>query len=150
MQVLRTQEILQEKYDVAADVTASRLPAAGGKRGARVERWNRLHPTETAKVPVRRPGASWRDADHRRERLHESHPRSDLALALAALRADGDRRFGRSDTREALRRHFEVDAASIAAASLNALAMCEQYSPQDVAKAIADSGSIPTAGAAHA
>jgi pyruvate dehydrogenase E1 component len=51
--------------------------------------------------------------------------------------------FGRSDTREALRRHFEVDAASIAAASLNALAMCEQYSPQDVAKAIADLGLDP-------
>ena len=37
---------------------------------------------------------------------------------LVALGTDG---FGRSDTREALRRHFEVDAESIAVAALHAL-----------------------------
>jgi len=51
--------------------------------------------------------------------------------------------FGRSDTREALRRHFEVDAESVTAASLHALALCEQYGPGDVAKAIADLGIDP-------
>jgi pyruvate dehydrogenase E1 component len=51
--------------------------------------------------------------------------------------------FGRSDTREALRRHFEIDAESIATASLHALALCEQYGPADVAKAIAELGIDP-------
>ena len=51
--------------------------------------------------------------------------------------------FGRSDTREALRRHFEIDAESIATASLHALALCEQYGSDLVAKAIADLGIDP-------
>jgi len=51
--------------------------------------------------------------------------------------------FGRSDTRAALRRHFEIDGESIATASLHALALCEQYGPADVAKAMADLGIDP-------
>ena len=51
--------------------------------------------------------------------------------------------LGRSDTREALRRHFEIDAESIATASLHALALCEQYGSDLVAKAIADLGIDP-------
>jgi len=63
-----------------------------------------------------------------------------LSQPFVPLGTDG---FGRSDTRDALRRHFEVDVQSIAVASLNALAMSEQYSSQDVAKAIADLGIDP-------
>jgi pyruvate dehydrogenase E1 component len=63
-----------------------------------------------------------------------------MSQPFVPLGTDG---FGRSDTREALRRHFEVDAENIAVASLNALALCEQYSPKDVAKAIADLGIDP-------
>src|SRR3989441_532264 len=48
-----------------------------------------------------------------------------------------------SDTREALRRHFEIDPESIATAALHGLALCEQYAPTDVAKAIADLGIDP-------
>jgi len=51
--------------------------------------------------------------------------------------------YGRSDTREALRRHFEVDAESIAVASLHSLALCEQYPGADVARAIAEHGIDP-------
>ena len=46
--------------------------------------------------------------------------------------------FGRSDTREALRRHFEVDAEHITVASLHALAQTEMGSTAEVASAIAD------------
>src|SRR5207247_8944390 len=53
--------------------------------------------------------------------------------------------FGRSDTRSALRRHFENDAESVAAASLQGLQLCEQYGAADVAKAIADLGLSPDA-----
>ncbi|MEX2373139.1 MAG: hypothetical protein WD800_04995, partial [Dehalococcoidia bacterium] len=42
---------------------------------------------------------------------------------VVALGTDG---FGRSDTREALRDHFEVDARHIAFAALSALARDEQ------------------------
>lgn len=51
--------------------------------------------------------------------------------------------FGRSDTREALRRHFEIDAESVATASLHALALTEEYGAADVAKALAELGIDP-------
>ena len=44
--------------------------------------------------------------------------------------------FGMSDTREALRRHFEVDAESIAIAALDALRADGRASADDVAAAI--------------
>jgi pyruvate dehydrogenase E1 component len=45
--------------------------------------------------------------------------------------------FGRSDTRTALRRHFEVDAAHIVVAVLQALAATGDVKPEAVADAIA-------------
>jgi pyruvate dehydrogenase E1 component len=54
---------------------------------------------------------------------------------LTTLGTDG---FGRSDTRERLRRFFEVDAACIAVATLYALAERKQIEMSVVAKAIRD------------
>jgi pyruvate dehydrogenase E1 component len=54
-----------------------------------------------------------------------------------ALGTDG---FGRSDSRAALRRFFEVDAAHIAAAALEALAREGAIDPDRVRAAIAELG----------
>jgi len=51
--------------------------------------------------------------------------------------------FGRSDTREALRRFFEVDAESIAIAALHALSQDGQIAASEVSKAIQDLGVDP-------
>ena len=59
---------------------------------------------------------------------------------LTTLGTDG---FGRSDTREALRRFFEVDAESIVIATLHALAEKGQVEKGLVAKAIKDLGVDP-------
>ena len=48
--------------------------------------------------------------------------------------------MGRSETREALRRHFEVDAESITIAALSRLSKAGVYTAKDVAKAIKDLG----------
>jgi pyruvate dehydrogenase E1 component len=56
---------------------------------------------------------------------------------FTSLGTDG---FGRSDTRTALRRFFEVDAAHVAVAVLAALASSGAGSPDEVAKAIARYG----------
>ena len=53
---------------------------------------------------------------------------------LTPLGTDG---YGRSDTRDALRRHFEVDAAHIVVAVLQALAATGDVKPEAVADAIA-------------
>ena len=54
---------------------------------------------------------------------------------FVSLGTDG---FGMSDTREALRRHFEVDAESIAAAALYALHQDGAVSAEEVAQAYAE------------
>jgi pyruvate dehydrogenase E1 component len=51
--------------------------------------------------------------------------------------------FGRSDTREALRRHFEVDAENIAIAALHALSQEGNIAAGKVAQAIRDLGVDP-------
>jgi pyruvate dehydrogenase E1 component len=56
---------------------------------------------------------------------------------LTALGTDG---FGRSENREHLRRFFEVDAASIAAAALSRLAVWGRFSPERAQQAIVDLG----------
>ena len=52
---------------------------------------------------------------------------------LTALGTDG---FGRSDSRRALRRFFEVDTASIAAAALSALAREGKLTAKEAADGI--------------
>jgi pyruvate dehydrogenase E1 component len=56
---------------------------------------------------------------------------------LTALGTDG---FGRSDSREALRRHFEVDAESICVAALYELARRESISMNQVEAALDELG----------
>src|SRR5208282_4089771 len=87
------------------------------------ERWNRLHPTETARVPFvtqalqNAPGVLVAASDYMKvlpESISQWLPRP-----LAALGTDG---FGRSENRAALRDFFEVDAKHIVLATLHALA----------------------------
>jgi pyruvate dehydrogenase E1 component len=59
---------------------------------------------------------------------------------LTTLGTDG---FGRSDTRERLRRFFEVDAPSIVVATLYALAERKQIEMSIVSRAIKDLGVDP-------
>ena len=59
------------------------------------------------------------------------------AGARCALGTDG---FGRGDNRPHLRAHFEVDAASIAAAALSKLARDGKFDPQKAARAIEELG----------
>ena len=62
---------------------------------------------------------------------------------LTALGTDG---FGRSDNREHLRHHFEVDAASITAAALSRLARWGRYDAARANAAIAELGIDPERG----
>ena len=56
---------------------------------------------------------------------------------MTALGTDG---FGRSENREHLRRFFEVDAASIAAAALSRLAAWGRFDPARAQQAIQELG----------
>jgi pyruvate dehydrogenase E1 component len=58
-----------------------------------------------------------------------------LAGRLVSLGTDG---FGRSDNREHLRHHFEIDATSIAAAALSRLAREGAFDPRQAREAFAE------------
>jgi pyruvate dehydrogenase E1 component len=59
---------------------------------------------------------------------------------LTVLGTDG---FGRSDTRLALRRHFEVDAEHVAYAALDALARGNRFEPKRLPRAAEELGIDP-------
>jgi pyruvate dehydrogenase E1 component len=63
-----------------------------------------------------------------------------LPNRITALGTDG---FGRSENREYLRRHFEVDAESIAAAAINSLAREQKLSIEMAAASLAKLGLDP-------
>jgi pyruvate dehydrogenase E1 component len=71
-----------------------------------------------------------------------------LGSRLVSLGTDG---FGRSDNREHLRRHFEIDAESIAAAALSKLAREGAIKPKVATQALAELGlSADATNPAHA
>jgi pyruvate dehydrogenase E1 component len=140
LQALRAQEILHDKFGVAADVYSVTSYQLLRNDALETERWNRLHPTERARVPYvaqilggRTPIVA---ANDYMKSVSDQVSRW-VSGPFIPLGTDG---FGRSDTRAALRRHFEVDAESIAVASLQGLQMNEQFGAADVAKAIAELG----------
>ncbi|HUG37509.1 MAG TPA: hypothetical protein VML54_11195 [Candidatus Limnocylindrales bacterium] len=61
-------------------------------------------------------------------------------VPLTVLGTDG---FGRSDTRQALRRHFEVDAEHVAYAALDALARGNRFEPKRLPRAAEELGIDP-------
>ena len=84
-----------------------------------IERWNRLHPAEPEKTPYivtalqGSKGPIIAASDYMKSLPDQLAPW--LSTRLVTLGTDG---FGRSDNREYLRRHFEVNAESIVAATL--------------------------------
>jgi len=134
---LDAQEILADDYDVAADVWSATSWKSLRDDALEVERWNRLHPTEA-------PGTSFLvetlgDAggpvvgvtDFMKsvpDQIARFVPQPFLPLGT-----DG---YGLSDTREALRRYFEIDAAHIVVAVLYQLAQQGDVKAEVVVEAI--------------
>ncbi len=143
-ETLRAQKILAEKYDVAADVWSVTSYNELRRDALAVERWNRLHPTETPRVPyltkalegVNGPIVAATDY----MKIVPDQLAQWLPGRLVSLGTDG---FGRSENRQYLRRHFEIDAESIAAAALSRLARDGQYDAGAAAQAIRDLGIDP-------
>jgi len=134
-EVLQAQELLADQFGIASDVWSVTSWTELRRDAIEVERWNVLHPAETPRQP-------WL-SQHLGSQPNLVVAASDYLKALPdalakwidarviALGTDG---FGRSETRAALRDHFEVDARHIAFAALSGLARDEQI-PVSVAVA---------------
>ncbi len=138
-EVLAAQRILEEQFNVGADVWSVTSYVNLYRDGHAAERWNRLHPGDKPKVPYvaqatkNAPGVFVAASDYLKV-LPDSIDRW-LPKKLHALGTDG---FGRSDTRAALRDFFEVDARFVVLSTLYALMEEKQIEPAVVAKAIKD------------
>jgi pyruvate dehydrogenase E1 component len=143
-EVIKAQAILEEKYNVGADVWSVTSYNELYRDGHAADRWNMLHPAETPRVPYvtqqleKAPGVIVAASDYMKvlpDSLNRWLPRH-----IAPLGTDG---FGRSEARADLRNHFEVDARFVVVATLNALAQDGQLDAKVVQKAIADLGIDP-------
>ncbi|MCC7125925.1 MAG: pyruvate dehydrogenase (acetyl-transferring), homodimeric type [Acidobacteria bacterium] len=139
METLKAQRILEEQYNVGADVWSVTSYVNLYRDGHAAERWNRLHPADKPKVPYvtqmtkDAPGVFIAASDYLKvlpDAIDQWLPKK-----LHALGTDG---FGRSETRAALRDFFEVDARFIVLSTLHALMLEKQVEPGVVAKAIKD------------
>jgi pyruvate dehydrogenase E1 component len=144
LQVIAAQAILAERFGVPAEVFSAPSFALLRRDALEVDRWNRRHPAERAKVPyvasVLGPtgGPIVAATDWLRSVPQLVAPW--IEAPYVALGTDG---FGRSDTRESLRAYFEIDAPSIAAAAMSALALTGEIRPAAAAKAMVELGLDP-------
>jgi pyruvate dehydrogenase E1 component len=122
-EVIAAADLLRGDWDVDADIWSTPSLNELARDGAAVERWNLLHPDQP-------PRQSWvgqcldgtegpviAATDYIRG--YADQIRAYVPGDFHVLGTDG---FGRSDSREALRRHFEVDRHYVAVAALKALA----------------------------
>jgi pyruvate dehydrogenase E1 component len=119
---LEAQRILAERYDVAADVWSATSYTELRRQALATERWNRLHPGEPKRQSYLESmiqdaaGPIVAVSDYVKA-VPDMIGRF-VGRTFVPLGTDG---FGRSDTREELRRFFEIDAAQIVYSVLWAL-----------------------------
>jgi pyruvate dehydrogenase E1 component len=122
-QALRAQQILAEKFGVSADVWSATSYKLLRNDALLARRWNMLHPTQPPKrsyleeLLAKEQGVFVAVSDNMKIVPDQIAPW--VPGGLTTLGTDG---FGRSDTRERLRRFFEVDAELTVVATLYALA----------------------------
>jgi pyruvate dehydrogenase E1 component len=146
-EALRAQKILEEKYQVAADVWSVTSYNELRREALQVQRWNRLHPDQPQKEPYLlqalkgAQGPIIAASDYMKVVAGQIGPW--LEGRLETLGTDG---FGRSDNREELRRHFEINAEAIAAAALARLAQDGKFDRKKARAAISQLGVDPERG----
>ncbi len=141
LQALRAQEILAERFDVAADVWSATSYTELQRDALQCERWNRLHPGSKRRVPY--------VAEVLKGFKGPTLAVSDFVKAIPSMVSPwvpgeytvlGTDGFGRSNTREQLRRHFEIDAEQVVVSVLSSLARSGKIAPEVVVEAITEFG----------
>ncbi len=143
VQVREAAKILAEKYDVQSLVFSATSFNELGRDGIDADRYNMLHADGEQKVPyitqvlsnVGHDGPTIATTDY--IKAYADQVRAFVPGQYRVLGTDG---FGRSDSRENLRRHFEVDANYITFAALYELSKQGQFDKKALAKAIVDLG----------
>jgi pyruvate dehydrogenase E1 component len=143
-ETMRAQQILGDKYDISSDVWSVTSYTQLRREAQECQRWNMLNPEKPARhsyVEEQLAGTQGpiiAASDYVRTLPEQLAPWLDGRLFV--LGTDG---MGRSESRSALRRHFEVDAECIVVAALYQLMKQGAVDGQTVAQAIRDLGINP-------
>ncbi len=138
-EVLKAQEMLEERYAVAADVWSVTSYKELRRDALEAERWNMLHPDRPPRVPyvtrrlAQADGACVAVSDYVKatpDSISKWVPRPMISL--------GTEGFGRSESRASLRDFFEIDARYITLATLYGLSREKKVRPDLVSKALKD------------
>ena len=130
-------EILEKEYGVSADIWSVTSFNELRREGLETARWNLLHPNEAPRLSYveqclkDRQGPVVAASDYMK--IFADQIRQFVPRRYTVLGTDG---FGRSDTREKLRRFFEVDRQHIALAALKSLAEEGKVTTEKVAQAM--------------
>ncbi len=139
-EVLAGAELLETEWQTPCDVFSVTSFSELAREAESVRRWNRLHPLQTPRqshiTTQLRPGALCVAATDY-VRAYPQLIAQYIEGEYITLGTDG---FGRSDTRQALRRFFEVDRHSVVIAALDGLARAGRIPATTVARAIAQYG----------
>ena len=143
-QAVAARDLLAERFGVAAEVYSVTSWQLLRNDALEAERWNRLHPTDPPRVPyvtqvIGPDGGPLVVVSDWLKGLPDLLGRW-LPAGYVSLGTEG---FGRSDTREALRSLFEIDASHVALAALSAIHRCGGMAASDVAAAISSLGIDP-------
>jgi pyruvate dehydrogenase E1 component len=136
-EVMAAAELLASGFGVAADVWSVTSFTELRREGIEVERWNMLHPEEAARSAYAAEclgadgGPVVASTDY--IRAFADQIRQWVPGRYRVLGTDG---FGRSDSRSALRRFFEVDRHYVAVAALKELAEAGEIDAARVREAI--------------
>jgi len=140
-EAVAAKKILEEQFDVPADVYSVTSYKELYRDALSAERWNRLHPGETPRVPYvaqvldGEKGLYVAASDY-----VQTLPASIAKWIPGRVQYLGTEGFGRSEDRAALRDFFEVDARYIALAALSAMARDGRVKSSMVEKAMKEMG----------
>jgi pyruvate dehydrogenase E1 component len=148
IEVIAAASLLQEDWGIEADLWSCPSFTELGRDGQSCERWNRLHPTETARIThverclAEAKGPVIAATDYMRNFAEQIRPW--VKQSYTVLGTDG---FGRSDTRANLRSFFEVDRYHVTVAALYALSQTGEFDAAKVEVAMAKYNINPEASA---
>jgi pyruvate dehydrogenase E1 component len=143
-EVIGAAELLERDFDIPSDIWSVTSFNELRREALEIERWNQLHPAEKArqcfieKCLADRAGPYIAATDYMK--IVPDQIQRWVPGTFVSLGTDG---YGRSDGRDALRQHFEVDRRYIAVTALKALADDGRLDQATVAKAIEKYGIDP-------
>ncbi|WLQ12025.1 pyruvate dehydrogenase (acetyl-transferring), homodimeric type [Hahella aquimaris] len=138
-------KLLKDDFSIDSDIWSVTSFTELAREGHHVRRWNMLHPEEPRRESYvkqclkDREGPVIASTDYMRlfaDQVRQFIPQQTVHV----LGTDG---FGRSDTREKLRQHFEVDRYYVAVAALDCLAREDKIERSVVTEAIRKYGIDP-------